>query len=87
MPTIKSAKKTILQDRKRTFTNKIKKSQMRTWLRKLREAVAAGNKAEAEALLPTVYQKIDKAAKGNCIHKNQAARKKSQALRSVQGLS
>jgi len=87
MPTIKSAKKSILQDKKRTFTNKVKKSQMRTYLRKLREAVAEGNKTEAEALLKAVYQKIDKAAKGNCIHKNQAARKKSQALRSVQGLA
>ena len=83
MPTIKAAKKTILQDRKRTFTNKVKKSQMRTYLRKLREAVDAGNKSEAETLLPTVYQKIDKAAKAEIIHKNTASRKKSAITRAV----
>lgn len=83
MPNIKSAKKRMRQTVTRTLENKMKKSMMRTYLRKLREAVEAKDKASAEALLPTVYRKIDKAAKGGCIHQNTAARRKALAARLV----
>jgi len=86
MPNLKSAKKRLRQDERRNLTNRIKKSQLRTWFRKLREAAAAGNKDEARTLLPLVCQKIDKAAKGNCIHANAASRKKRQAQKLVADL-
>jgi small subunit ribosomal protein S20 len=60
---------------------------MRTYVRKLNEAVTAGNRSEAEALLSTVCKKIDKAARANCIHANTAARKKSLAARRVAAMA
>ncbi len=87
MPNIKSAKKRLKQDAVRRVENKTKKSMMRTWIRKLNEAVQAGNKAEAQEMLPTVFQKIDKAAKANCIHANTAGRRKALAARRVQAMA
>lgn len=87
MPNIQSAKKRLKQDAVRRVANKMKKSAMRTYFRKLNDAVQAGDKAAAEALLPAVYKKIDKAAKANCIHANTAARKKALATRRVASIA
>ena len=86
MPNTKSAEKRLRTDARRRLTNQMKKSMMRTYVRKLNEAVDAGDKATAEALLPVCYKRIDKAAKANCIHKNTAARKKSLLARRVKSL-
>ena len=83
MPQIKSAKKRLKQDEIRRVRNKTKKSEMRTYVRKLNEAVQAGDQAQAKALLPAVHKRIDKAAKAACIHANTAARKKSLISRRV----
>ena len=87
MPNIKSAKKRLKQDAVRRVTNKTKKSMMRTWIRKLNETIQAGDKDAAQKLLPLVHAKIDKAAKGNCIHANTAGRRKALAARRVQAMS
>ena len=87
MPNIKSAEKRLRQDARRRVANKAKKSSMRTWMRKLNEAVQKGDKTSAAALLPTVFQHIDKAAKSGCIKRNTAARKKSLVARRVNTLA
>ncbi|MCA8971679.1 MAG: 30S ribosomal protein S20 [Planctomycetes bacterium] len=87
MPNIKSAKKRLKQDAVRRVENKTKKSMMRTWIRKLNEAVQAGDKTEAQKMLPTVFKKIDKAAKAGCIHANTASRRKALASRRVHAMS
>ena len=87
MPQIKSAKKRLKQDAVRRVRNKMKKSVMRTYMRRLHEAVEAGDKAKAESLLPEVLKKIDKAANARCIHANTAAHKKSLVTRRVQSLA
>ena len=69
MANIKSQLKRIKTNRTRTERNKAVKSELRTWIRKFREAADAGNADEARAHLVT-------ASKG-VIHKNQAANKKS----------
>jgi small subunit ribosomal protein S20 len=56
---------------------------MRTYTKKVMLAVAAGDKALAESLLPAAMKKIDKAAKVNVIHRNAADRKKRQVMRAV----
>ncbi|PIE23585.1 MAG: 30S ribosomal protein S20 [Planctomycetota bacterium] len=86
MPNTKSAEKRLRTDARRRLTNQMKKSMMRTYVRKLNEAVTAGDKATAESLLPICYKRIDKAAKANCIHRNTAARKKSLLARRVKAL-
>jgi small subunit ribosomal protein S20 len=59
------------------------KTFMKTSIRKVKDAVKAGKKKEAEALLPQTYKAIDMAAKKNIIHTRNAARKKSAVARMV----
>ena len=77
MANIKSQLKRIKTNRTRTERNKAVKSELRTWIRKFREAADAGNADEARAHLVTASKKLDKAASKGVIHKNQAANKKS----------
>jgi small subunit ribosomal protein S20 len=59
------------------------KTQMKTMMRKISDAVKEGKKDEAIALLPKVYKAIDTAAKKNIIHPRNADRKKSLVARMV----
>ena len=57
--------------------NKAVKSELKTFVRKAREAAEAGNVEQAEALTRLAARKLDKAVSKGVIHKNQAANKKS----------
>ncbi|MBE6902453.1 MAG: 30S ribosomal protein S20 [Ruminococcaceae bacterium] len=72
MPNIKSAKKRVLVAKLRTDANKASKTKLRTILKKAR---AEG--ADADAIKTAVIS-VDKAAGKGLIHKNKAARLKSQ---------
>ena len=77
MANIKSQMKRIKTNAVRTERNKAYKSELRTWIRKFRAEVEAGNKEAAAASLATASKKLDKAVSKGVIHKNQAANKKS----------
>lgn len=77
MANIKSQMKRIKTNAIRTERNKAYKSELRTWIRKFREAAASGDKAQATEALATASKKLDKAVSKGVIHKNQAANKKS----------
>ncbi len=77
MANIKSQMKRIKTNAKRTERNKAYKSELRTWIRKFREAAASGDKEAAGTALATASRKLDKAVSKGVIHKNQAANKKS----------
>ena len=77
MANIKSQKKRILTNEKRRLRNKAVKSELKTYVRKTREAVAAGDVETAEAALRVATRKLDKAVSKGVIHKNQAANRKS----------
>ena len=77
MANIKSQLKRIKTNQKRTERNKAVKSELRTWVRKFREAAASGNKDAANDALKMASKKLDKAASKGVIHKNQAANRKS----------
>ena len=77
MANIKSQLKRIKTNRAATERNKAVKSELRTWIRKFREAADAGNADEAREALATASKKLDKAVSKGVIHKNQAANKKS----------
>ena len=77
MANIKSQLKRIKTNQKRTERNKAVKSELRTWVRKFREAAASGDKDAANDALKTASRKLDKAVSKGVIHKNQAANKKS----------
>jgi small subunit ribosomal protein S20 len=74
---IKSQLKRIKTNQKRTERNKAVKSELRTWVRKFREAAASGDKDAANDALKTASKKLDKAVSKGVIHKNQAANRKS----------
>jgi len=59
------------------------KTSMKTMVRKVRDLVKDGKKAEAQKILPQVHKAIDMAAKRNIIHKKTAARKKSSVAKMV----
>ncbi|AKU17267.1 30S ribosomal protein S20 [Luteipulveratus mongoliensis] len=87
MANIKSQMKRIKTNAIRTERNKAHKSELRTWIRKFREAADAGDKATAETALQTASQKLDKAVTKGVIHKNQAANKKSAMAKKLSSLS
>lgn len=54
-------------------------------MRKVREAVAAGDEDRAKTELRTAQKRLDQAAAKNLIHKNAAARTKSRLVKMVKG--
>ena len=83
MANIKSAKKRILVIATKTARNRAIKSAVKTQIEKVRVAVEAGNKAEAQTALVVATKAIDRAAAKGIFHKNAAARKKSTLTRLV----
>ena len=78
MPIIKSAIKRVRQTATRTKRNNITKQKFRELTKKFLELIKDKKTAEATKLYPQVQKAIDMAAKKNLLHKNNAARKKSQ---------
>lgn len=78
MPNIKSAKKRVLVNKTKALQNQMFKSALKTTVKKYDAALAAGNKADARAAYKDAVKMIDIAASKGIIHKNAAARKKSQ---------
>ncbi len=81
MANIKSQKKRNRQSENLRQRNKSTKSELRTSIKKVDQAVAAGE-SSAEALLQA-QKTIDKAAQKGVIHPNAAARKKSRLAKSA----
>ena len=77
MANIKSAKKRIEVIDKKTLRNKMIKSKVKTVIKKVEAAIAAGDKEAAQANLLVAISEIDKAASKGVYHKNNAARKVS----------
>ncbi|MDQ2625326.1 MAG: 30S ribosomal protein S20 [Actinomycetota bacterium] len=83
MANIKSQIKRIGTNEKSRLRNKAVKSDLKTYVRKVRESVAAGDKDAAAKALAAAGKKLDKAASKGVIHANQAANKKSALAKSV----
>ena len=86
MANIKSQIKRIGTNKKAQDRNKAVKSELRTHVRRTREAVLAGDKAAAEKALVTAGKKLDKAVSKGVIHQNQAANRKSAIAKQVGAL-
>jgi small subunit ribosomal protein S20 len=83
----KSAVKRIRQNEKRRAINRSNRSRMRTEIKKLRSAIALGDAARAQELLPEVVSVIDKSIQKGVIHRNAASRYKSRLTTTVVGLA
>ena len=86
MPNTPSAKKRLRQTETRTSRNKTLRSAMRTWEKRVLQAVETGDKAAAEKHLPVAYRHLDKAAGKRIVHPNTAANHKSRLARKVDSL-
>lgn len=82
-----SAKKAARKIARRTEINRNRKSRMRTYLRKVEEAIAAGDSAAAKEALRAAEPEIMRAAQKGVLHKNAASRKVSRLSTRVRGLS
>ncbi len=84
MANIKSQIKRIRTNEKRRQRNLAVKSELKTLVRKTREAVEAGDKEAAIEALRVASRKLDKAVSKGVIHRSQAANRKSKLARRVQ---
>jgi small subunit ribosomal protein S20 len=83
---IKSQIKRNRTNEKARVRNKAVKSSLKTSVRKVREAVAAGDAEKAQELARAASRDLDKAASKGVIHKNQAANRKSAVAKAAAGL-
>ena len=77
MPNIKSAKKRVKVNKTKAAANKARKSNLKTVIKKAQLA-AANNAADKEEVIKFAIKRVDQACAKNLLHKNNAARKKSQ---------
>ena len=77
MANIKSAKKRINVIEKKTLRNKMIRSKVKTVIKKVEAAIAAGDKVAAQQALVVATSEINKAASKGIYHKYNAARKVS----------
>jgi len=76
MPIIKSAKKKLKVDKRRTKTNRVYRN-------KLKEALKVAREKKTKKGLQAAYKALDQAAKKKVIHKNKAARLKSRLVKQI----
>ncbi len=72
-----SALKRARQTERKTVVNRSNKTRLRSAIRKFREALAAGNKDNANQMFRETVSALDKSVQKGVIHKNTASRYKS----------
>ena len=87
MANIKSQIKRNKQNEAARLRNKAVRSELRTSVRKFREAAEAGNAEAATAAMREACRDLDKAMSKGVIHKNQAANRKSAMAKRAAALS
>jgi len=82
-----SAKKATRKIVRRTEVNKARRSRVRTFLRKVEEAIASGDKGAAAAALQAAQPELMRAAQKGVVHKNTASRKVSRLAHRIGALA
>ena len=86
MANTSSAKKATRKIAARTAVNKNRRSRVRTYVRMVEEALAAGDKAAAEAAFKAAQPELMRAAGKGVLHRNTASRKVSRLAQRVKSL-
>ncbi|WP_018699356.1 30S ribosomal protein S20 [Amorphus coralli] len=86
MANTRSAKKMTRKIARRTEVNKARRSRMRTFVRKVEEAITAGDATAAKAAFTEAQPEIMRAASKGVIHRNTASRKVSRLAQRIKGL-
>ena len=81
------AKKRARQIERRTEVNKARRSRIRTYLRKVEEAIAGGDQSVAAAALKDVQPEMMRGVTKGVLHKNTASRKISRLTARVKALA
>lgn len=81
------SKKAIRKIARRTEVNKARRSRVRTFVRKLEEAIAAGDAPAAKAAFVVAQSELMRAVSKGVVHKNTGARKVSRLAARVKKLS
>jgi small subunit ribosomal protein S20 len=81
-----SAKKAVRKIERRTAVNRSRRSQMRTYIRKVEEALESGDVSAARNALATAEPIMMRAAQKGIVHRNTASRRISRLTKRVKSL-
>ncbi|PZO77227.1 MAG: 30S ribosomal protein S20 [Mesorhizobium amorphae] len=87
MANTSSAKKATRKIERRTEVNKARRSRVRTFVRKVEEAIASGDQAAAAQALQAAQPELMRAATKGVVHRNTASRKVSRLAKRVKALA
>lgn len=82
-----SAKKRIRQTARRTEVNHARLSRVRSYVRKVEEAIASGNKEQATEALRQVQPELMRGASKNLLHRNVVARRMSRLSKRIKAMN
>lgn len=82
-----SARKRIRQNEKRLDRNRARRSRVRTFLRKVEEAITGGDKAKAQEAFRAAQPEMQRAADKGVLHDNTVARKLSRLSARIKALA
>ena len=82
MPNIRSAKKRVKVNKTKAAANKARKSNLKTMIKKA-DAACVTNAADKQEAIRIAIKKVDQACAKGLMHKNAAARKKSQLMKKL----
>ena len=86
MATHKSAKKRIRQTARRTLINGARRGRVRTFVRKVEEAIESGDRELAESAMKNAMPEMHRSVLHGILHKNTAARKISRLTKRINNL-
>lgn len=86
MAQIKSAKKRILQTARQTAVNRNRRSDMRTYVKAVEQAIEAGDAKAAQAAFADAQPKLMRSAQKGLLHRNTASRKLSRLSKQIKSL-
>jgi small subunit ribosomal protein S20 len=86
MANTSSAKKAARKIARRAAVNKIRRSRVRSFVRKVEEALASGNKSAAVEAFNAAQPELMRASTKGVLHKNTASRKVSRLAQRVKNL-
>jgi small subunit ribosomal protein S20 len=87
MANTKSAKKAARQIERRTVINKSRRTRVRSAVRKVEEAIAAGDRTAAVAAMAEAEPALVRAAQKGIVHRNAASRKVSRLVHGIAKLA
>lgn len=86
MPNIRSAKKRVRRNERRTDINGARRGRIRTFVKKVEAAIAGGDKAMAEAALKVAQPEMMRGVTKGILHRNTASRKISRLAARIKAL-